>query len=60
MLDLKGCNLAASGRILRVFKGNMKILRGRKTGGLYRLKGSIQIGGATIMLGSSGTSKKEG
>ena len=41
-LDTKGCNFAASGEILRVSKENTKMLRGRKTGGLYRLEGSVQ------------------
>ena len=60
MLDSKGCSFANSGGILRVSKRNKEILRGTKTRGLYQLEGSVQIGGATIRHGSSGTSKKNG
>ncbi|GFZ19357.1 pleiotropic drug resistance 2 [Actinidia rufa] len=48
----------ASGRTLRVFKGNKEMLWGKKTGKLYRLEGSVQTGGATVRHGSSGISKK--
>ncbi|GFZ18461.1 hydroxyproline-rich glycoprotein family protein [Actinidia rufa] len=58
--DSKGCSFDASGGILRVSKGNKEMLWGKKTGGLYRLEGSVQIGGATVRHGSSGTSKKNG
>ncbi|GFS30789.1 hypothetical protein Acr_00g0014080 [Actinidia rufa] len=60
MLDSKGCSFDASGGTLRVFKGNKKILWGKKTRGLYRLEGSVQTGGATIRHGSSGISKENG
>ncbi|GFZ12588.1 hypothetical protein Acr_23g0009730 [Actinidia rufa] len=46
--------------ILRIFKGNKDMLWGKKTGGLYRLEGSVQTGGATIRHGSSGISEKSG
>ena len=58
MLDSNGCGLVASRGILRVSKENTEMLRGRKTGGLYRLEGSVQTEGATIRHGFSGTSKK--
>ena len=60
MLDSKGCNIATSGEVLRVFKGNKEILRGRKTRGIYRLKGSVQPGGANVQHGSSFISKQNG
>ena len=60
MLDSKGCSFKASGGTLRVFKKNKKMLQGRKIGGLYRLEGSVRIGGATIRHGRSGISKKNG
>ena len=60
MLDSKGCSFEASGGTLRVSKGNKEILWGKKTGGLYRLEGSVQTGGATVRHGSSGISKKSG
>ena len=60
MLDSKGCSFEASGGTLRVSKGNKEMLRGKKTGGLYRLEGSVQTGGATVRHGSSGISKKNG
>ncbi|GFY82734.1 hypothetical protein Acr_02g0009740 [Actinidia rufa] len=50
----------ASGGILRVSKGNKEMLWGKKTGGLYRLEGSVQTGGATVRHGSSGISKESG
>ncbi|GFZ16793.1 hypothetical protein Acr_26g0000630 [Actinidia rufa] len=57
----EGCNIATSGGILRVSNKNKEMLRGRKTRGLYRLKGSVQIVGATIKHGwSSGISKNNG
>ncbi|GFZ19211.1 hypothetical protein Acr_27g0009500 [Actinidia rufa] len=58
MLDSKGCSFEASGRILRVSKGNKEMLWGKKIGGLYRLEGNVQTGGATIRHGSSGISEK--
>ncbi|GFZ09666.1 hypothetical protein Acr_21g0002650 [Actinidia rufa] len=48
------------GKSLTLTEGNTEMLRGRKTGGLYRLKGSVQIEGATIRHGSNGTIKKNG
>ncbi|GFY93939.1 hypothetical protein Acr_09g0003850 [Actinidia rufa] len=60
MLDSKGCSFEASGGILRVSKGNKKMLWEKKTGGLYRLEGNVQIGGATVRHGSSGISEKSG
>ncbi|GFY95991.1 UDP-Glycosyltransferase superfamily protein [Actinidia rufa] len=50
----------ASGGILRVSKGNKEMLWGKKTGGLYRLEGNVQTGGATVRHGSSGISEKSG
>ncbi|GFY86935.1 protein kinase superfamily protein [Actinidia rufa] len=50
----------ASGGTLRVSKGNKDMLWGKKTGGLYRLEGSVQTGGATVRHGFSGISKKSG
>ncbi|GFS37111.1 hypothetical protein Acr_00g0049940 [Actinidia rufa] len=44
MLDSKECNFDASGGILRVFKENKETLWEKKTGGLYRLEGSVQTG----------------
>ncbi|GFS29603.1 hypothetical protein Acr_00g0007440 [Actinidia rufa] len=58
--DSKGCSFEASGGILRVSKGNKKMLWGKKTRGLYRLEGNVQTGGATVRHGSSGISKKNG
>ncbi|GFZ06723.1 hypothetical protein Acr_18g0008930 [Actinidia rufa] len=49
-----------SGGTLRVFKGNKKCCRRRKTGALYRLEGSVQTGGAIVRHGSSDISKKNG
>ncbi|GFZ11293.1 heat shock protein 18.2 [Actinidia rufa] len=60
MLDAKGCSFDASRGILRVSKGNKEMLWGKKTRGLYRLEGNVQIGGATIRHGSSGISEKNG
>ncbi|GFY95000.1 hypothetical protein Acr_10g0003850 [Actinidia rufa] len=60
MLDAKGSSFDASGGILRVSKGNKEMLWGKKTGGLYRLEGNVQTGGATVQHGSSGISKKSG
>ncbi|GFZ11150.1 hypothetical protein Acr_22g0005480 [Actinidia rufa] len=60
MLDSKGCNFDASGGTLRVFKENKEMLWGKKTGGLYRLEGSVQIGGTTVRHGSNGISEKNG
>ncbi|GFS42036.1 hypothetical protein Acr_00g0077830 [Actinidia rufa] len=60
MLDSKGCSFDASGGTLRVFKGNKDMLWGKKTGGLYRLDGSVQIGGAIVRHGFSGFSEKNG
>ncbi|GFY99022.1 26S proteasome regulatory subunit S2 1A [Actinidia rufa] len=36
------------------------MLWGKKTGGLYRLEGSVQTGGATVRHGSSGISEENG
>ncbi|GFS37169.1 hypothetical protein Acr_00g0050380 [Actinidia rufa] len=58
--DSKGCSFDTSGGTLRVFKGNKEILWGKKTGGLYRLEGSVQTREATVQHGSSGISKKSG
>ncbi|GFZ10585.1 tetratricopeptide repeat (TPR)-like superfamily protein [Actinidia rufa] len=60
MLDSKGCNFDASGGILRVSKRNKEMLWGKKAGGLYRLEGSVQTGGATVRHESSGISKENG
>ncbi|GFZ06608.1 hypothetical protein Acr_18g0007780 [Actinidia rufa] len=60
MLDAKGCRFDASGEILKVSKGNKEMLWGKKTGGLYRLEGNVQTGGATVRHGSSGISEKSG
>ncbi|GFY87981.1 hypothetical protein Acr_05g0016200 [Actinidia rufa] len=40
--DSKGCNFDANEGTLRVSKGNKEMLWGKKTGGLYRLEGSVQ------------------
>ncbi|GFZ11016.1 hypothetical protein Acr_22g0004140 [Actinidia rufa] len=53
MLDAKGCRFDASGGILRVSKGNKEMLWEKKTGGLYRLEGSVQTGGATVRHGGT-------
>ncbi|GFS34517.1 hypothetical protein Acr_00g0034360 [Actinidia rufa] len=37
-----------------------EMLWGKKTRGLYRLEGNVQIGGATVRHGSSGISEKNG
>ncbi|GFS45616.1 similar to TRICHOME BIREFRINGENCE-LIKE 37 [Actinidia rufa] len=58
--NAKGCSFDASGRILRVSKGNKEMLWGKKTGGLYRLEGNVQTGGATVRHGSNGISEKSG
>ncbi|GFY80399.1 hypothetical protein Acr_01g0002080 [Actinidia rufa] len=58
--DSKGCNFDASGGTLRVSKGNKKMLWGKKIEGLYRLKGSVQTGRATVRHGSSGIGEKNG
>ncbi|GFS46681.1 hypothetical protein Acr_00g0103660 [Actinidia rufa] len=58
--DAKGCSFDASGGILRVSKGNKEMLWGKKTGGLYRLEGSVQTRGATVRHGSSGIREKNG
>ncbi|GFS32936.1 hypothetical protein Acr_00g0025470 [Actinidia rufa] len=60
MLDSKGCSLDTSGGTLRVSKENKEMLWEKKTGVLYQLEGSVQIGGATVQHGSSGISKKSG
>ncbi|GFY97295.1 hypothetical protein Acr_11g0016010 [Actinidia rufa] len=60
MLDSKGCSFDASGGTLRVSKGNKEMLWGKKTGGLYRLEGNVQTGGATVRHRSSGISKENG
>ncbi|GFS42175.1 hypothetical protein Acr_00g0078350 [Actinidia rufa] len=60
MLHSKGCRFDASGGTLRVFKENKEMLWEKKTRGLYRLEGSVQIGGATVRHGSSGISKENG
>ncbi|GFY84998.1 hypothetical protein Acr_03g0017720 [Actinidia rufa] len=60
MLDLKGCISDASGGTLRIFKENKKMLWGKKTEGLYRLEGSVQVRGATVRHESSGISEKNG
>ncbi|GFZ02142.1 hypothetical protein Acr_15g0007510 [Actinidia rufa] len=60
MLDSKGCSFDASGGTLRVSKENKEMLWGKKIGGLYRLEGSVQSGGATVNHGSSGISKENG
>ncbi|GFS33425.1 hypothetical protein Acr_00g0028380 [Actinidia rufa] len=61
MLDSKGCSFDASGGILRVSKENKEMLWGKKTRGLYRLEGSVQIGGATtVRHESNGISKENG
>ncbi|GFZ10074.1 AGAMOUS-like 24 [Actinidia rufa] len=43
----------ADWRSMTLTEGNKEMLWGRKTGGLYRLEGSVQIGGATVLHGSS-------
>ncbi|GFZ00191.1 hypothetical protein Acr_13g0015900 [Actinidia rufa] len=50
----------ASGGTLRVSKENKEMLWGKKTGGLYRLEGSVQTGRATVRHGSSGISNENG
>ncbi|GFZ01503.1 hypothetical protein Acr_15g0001120 [Actinidia rufa] len=41
-------------------RGNKEMLWGKKTKGLYRLKGSVQIGRAIVRHGSDGISKNNG
>ncbi|GFZ02195.1 metallopeptidase M24 family protein [Actinidia rufa] len=53
-------SIAAKGGILRISKGNKEMLRGRKTRGLYRLEGSVQIRRATVRHGSSDIRRKNG
>ncbi|GFY85309.1 hypothetical protein Acr_04g0000470 [Actinidia rufa] len=60
MLDSKGCSFDASGGTLKVSKGNKEMLWRKKTEGLYRLEGSVQIGGAIVRHGSNGIRKKNG
>ncbi|GFZ00614.1 hypothetical protein Acr_14g0002490 [Actinidia rufa] len=42
------------------FQGKQGDAVGKKTGGLYRLEGNVQTGGATVRHGSSGISEKSG
>ncbi|GFZ02256.1 hypothetical protein Acr_15g0008640 [Actinidia rufa] len=60
MGDSKGCSFDASGGTLRVSKENKEMLWGKKTGGLYRLEGNVQTGGATVRHRSNGISEKNG
>ncbi|GFZ21721.1 hypothetical protein Acr_29g0008830 [Actinidia rufa] len=60
MLDSKECSFDISGGTLRVFKGNKEMLCGKKTGGLYRLEGSVHTGRATVPHGFSSISEKNG
>ncbi|GFY90659.1 hypothetical protein Acr_07g0008560 [Actinidia rufa] len=39
---------------------SVTLTEGKKTGGLYRLEGNVQTGGATVRHGSSGISEKSG
>ncbi|GFY97732.1 hypothetical protein Acr_12g0002730 [Actinidia rufa] len=52
--------IAAKGGILRIFKGNKEMLRGRKIRGLYRLERSVQTGKAAVRHGSSDIRRKNG
>ncbi|GFS37296.1 hypothetical protein Acr_00g0051210 [Actinidia rufa] len=58
MLDSMGYSIIAKGGILRIFKRNKEMLRGRKTRGLYRLEGSVQTGRVTVRHGSSDIRRK--
>ncbi|GFY85464.1 hypothetical protein Acr_04g0002020 [Actinidia rufa] len=58
--DSKGCSFDASGGTLRVSKENKEMLWRKNIGGLYRLEGNVQTGGATVRHGSSGISKENG
>ncbi|GFZ16927.1 hypothetical protein Acr_26g0001970 [Actinidia rufa] len=58
--SVRFCMADESGGTLRVFKRNKEMLWEKKIRGLYRLEGSVQIGGATIRHGSSGIREKNG
>jgi len=47
-LEEKGCKFQSDGRVLRVSKGALTIMRGKRVGNLYFLQGSIVIGSASM------------
>lgn len=48
MLDQMGCIVKAERGVLRVVKGSMVIMKGRKVNGLYVMEGQTTIGEASV------------
>lgn len=53
-LDAIDCKITLSGRVMKIVKNVMVILKGLKSQNLYRLQGTTIIGGATILSQSDG------
>lgn len=54
-LDSRGYEISAGGGVLKVKKGAMVILKGQRTGSLYRLIGNVKTGGVPVRSQSAGT-----
>ncbi|GKV08223.1 hypothetical protein SLEP1_g19888 [Rubroshorea leprosula] len=52
-LDSKGCRYFCAGGVLKVSKGALVILKGKKVGGLYHLQGSTVNGTCAVSTSSS-------
>ncbi|GKV50375.1 hypothetical protein SLEP1_g57082 [Rubroshorea leprosula] len=52
-LDSKGCRYSCVGGVLKVSKGALVILKGKKVGGLYHLQGSTVNGTCAVSTSSS-------
>ena len=57
-LDARGDRYSSQGGALKVSKGAMVVLKGEMSGGLYRLVGKVQTGGAIREATTSNSSKR--
>ena len=52
-LDSNGCTYKAEGGVLRISKGALVVMKGKKINGLYTLKGSTVIGVVVVSTSKS-------
>ncbi|KAK2965407.1 hypothetical protein RJ640_001484 [Escallonia rubra] len=54
-LDSIDCSISIKGGVIKVSKGAMVIMKGQKTGNLYKLMGKTVIGGASVSTHAGGS-----
>ena len=48
MLDSEGCEFSNKYGVLKVLKEDKMVLQEKRDGNMYKLEGSVDVGGATV------------